>query len=153
MTAQLPLNNQATQSLYEKDFYLWLEMTAQLLRDRRLDYLDYDNLIEEIETMGRSEKQALWSDVKIVVLHLLKWKYQPECRSGSWKGSIKEHRRRIHKLLKDSPSLKKYLPQFLEECYGEAREDAIEETGLYPLNFPRECPFSLEQIQDITYLP
>jgi hypothetical protein len=83
---------------------------------------------------------------------LLKWKYQPEQRSGSWKGSIREHRRRILKSFKDSPSLKRYFAEIFEECYQEAREQASDQTGLSPENFPGQCPFTQELILTLDYL-
>lgn len=65
--------------------------------------------------------------MKTAITHLLKWQYQPELRSGSWKGSIVEHRRRIRKALKESPSLKLYLEEVFAECYSEAVEQASAE--------------------------
>ena len=96
-------------NLYDKDYYLWLEETIQLLQEGRLTDLDIFNLIEEIKDMGRSEKNALESNLIVLLMHLLKWKYQPEEQSGSWRGSIREHRRRILKAFKNSPSLKSYF--------------------------------------------
>jgi hypothetical protein len=80
-----------TWTLYDTDFLLWLETTATLLRERKLDAIDYDNLIEEIKAMGRSEKNALQSNLTILLLHLLKWDYQPNQRSSSWVFTIAEH--------------------------------------------------------------
>ncbi len=140
-------------ALYDKDYYLWLEKTVRLLKEGRLTELDINNLIEEIEDMGRSEKNALESNLIVLLMHLLKWKYQPEKQSGSWRGSIREHRRRILKAFKNSPSLKRYFEEIFEESYQEARKQAADETELSLNIFPETCPFKVEEILDSEYLP
>ena len=140
-------------SLYEQDFYLWIENTVNLLKTGQLLEVDLGNLIEEIESMGRSEKQALESDLIIVLLHLLKYKYQPDKRSNSWLSSIYEHRRRLRKSLKSSPSLKPYYTEVFEECYQDARQEAALETGLTLEVFPLVCPFTPETTLDSEFLP
>lgn len=139
-------------NLYEQDFYQWIETTINLLRNRKLNQLDYDNLIEELESMGRSEKRALKSNLEVVLLHLLKWKYQPEYRSKSWQNSIREHRKRIQQLLQDSPSLDQWLTDVFEKCYQVARDDAAYETGL-PIEIPIKSPFLVEETLNFNYLP
>jgi hypothetical protein len=139
--------------LYEQDYYHWLEQTALSLHKRAFDQLDLENLIEEIEDMGRSEKRAIESNVRVVLWHLLKWKYQPKQRSGSWSGSIMEHRIRIRKALQDSPSLKNYLPEVFAETYQDAIKIASQETGLEPENFPTACEWTLQQVLDEAWLP
>jgi hypothetical protein len=128
MTAEL----RSVASLYETDFVAWSEKVAQLVRDRAFEQVDWENVIAEIESLGRSECHALENNLVVLLMHLLKWQYQPEWRSGSWRGSIREHRRRIRNALKDSPSLKLYLEQMFAECYQDAVEQAIDETG-FPL--------------------
>ncbi len=140
-------------NLYDKDYYLWLEETIQLLQEGRLTDLDIFNLIEEIKDMGRSEKNALESNLIVLLMHLLKWKYQPEEQSGSWRGSIREHRRRILKAFKNSPSLKRYFEVVFDESYQEARKQAADETELSLNTFPKNCPFKIEDILDPEYLP
>lgn len=109
---------QATQRLlYEIDYLQWIETTVHQLRDRGYDSIDWDNLIDEIEDTGRSERHRLDSNLVIVLLHLLKWQYQSGKRSGSWEASLLEHRRRIRKALQTSPSLKPYLETILAESY------------------------------------
>ncbi|MGB5771167.1 MAG: DUF29 domain-containing protein, partial [Crocosphaera sp.] len=125
----------------------------QLLREGKLRELDVSNLIEEIEDMGISQKNALESNLIILLMHLLKWKYQPEKQSGSWRGSIREHRRRILKAFKNSPSLKRYFEEVFNESYQEARKQAADETELSLNIFPESCPFEIEQILDSEYLP
>ncbi len=139
--------------LYEKDYCLWLEETAQLLREGRLRELDVNNLIEEIEDMGRSEKKAVKSNLKILLCHLLKYKYQLQKRSRSWLSTIFEHRDRLEDDFADSPSLKRYFDEVFKLCYQKARKQASIETGLPLKTFPMNCPFTFEQVLDIDYLP
>jgi hypothetical protein len=138
-------------SLYETDFVNWIETTVTQLRQRAFANVDWENLIEEIEDMARRQRDALESNLIVLFLHLLKWQYQPEQRSGSWKGSITEHRRRIRKALKNSPSLRSYLETVFEECYFDAIEQASAETGLPQNTFPETCPYSVPEILDINF--
>jgi Domain of unknown function DUF29 len=139
--------------LYEQDYHHWLETTAQQLRDGDLAALDIKNLLEEIEDMGRSERRSVYSKLKILLLHLLKYAYQPSMRSNSWLGSIVEHRQRINKAFRDSPSLKPYYAEIFVEAYGDARELAAVETGMTIDEFPVESPFGLDVVLRSGYLP
>lgn len=139
--------------LYEKDFYLWLETTAKLLKEKRFLELDLENLIEEIETMGRSEKYSLKSNLRIILMHLLKYKYQPEKRTRSWLLTIFEHRKRIIDRLEESPSLKHFYQEIFDKCYENARKEASLETGLNIKIFPTKSPFTFEETLDSEYLP
>lgn len=143
----------STVTLYELDFCLWLEKTAHLLKERQLDRIDYDNLIEEIESMGRSERNALESNLEQLLMHLLKWKYQSSKRSNSWHYSITEHGLRLKKAFKKSPSLQRYFEEVFDECYQDARLLASRETGLSKDIFPMTCPFFKEDILNPEYLP
>ena len=96
-------------SLYERDFSLWIEQQAALLREKRLDELDVANLLEEIEWMGRKDKKSIKSNLVIVLLHLLKHEFQPKRRSRRWLDSILEHRQRLRDDLEESPSLRGHL--------------------------------------------
>lgn len=140
-------------SLYEQDFYLWIEKTIQLLNAEKFLELDRDHLIEELESMGRSEKRAIESNLRVLLIHLLKYKYQPERRSNSWLSTIIEHRIRISKELKASPSLKGYLERVFDETYQDARILASVETGLSLDVFPLICPLTSEQVLDRDFLP
>lgn len=141
-------------SLYNADFVLWSEQTAQTLRRKDFDAVDWENLIEEIESLGRSERHALASQLTRVLMHLLKWEFQSERRSNSWRGSLVEGRIQIRRLLKSSPSLKNYLLDILAECYQDAVEQASAETGLPIKAFPAKCPYPLEaQILNLDFLP
>ncbi|MBE9209004.1 DUF29 domain-containing protein [Nostoc sp. LEGE 06077] len=139
--------------LYNQDFYLWIETTTKQLKEGRFSDVDLENLIEEIESMGRSEKHALESNLVVLLMHLLKYKYQPEKRSNSWKGTIREHRRRLTRTFKDSPSLKPYFQEVLTDCYQDARKQASDETGLFVDTFPIESPFTTDECLDEDFLP
>ena len=140
------------QTSYETDYLQWIEITAERLRRHNYDDVDWENLIEEIEDMGRSERRRLESNLIVLLLHLLKWQYQPERRSGSWESSIIEHRRRIKKALKESPSLKPYLEKIFAESYTEAVKQATAETGL-PLEMFPQSPYKLAAVIDDQFLP
>lgn len=154
MTTELNFSlSNTTTNLYDQDFNLWLETTVNQLKKRQLDQLDYENLIEEIEDMGKSQKHALESNLIVILMHLLKYQYQPEKRSNSWRYTIREHRRRVLRSLKDSPSLKPYLVEIFESCYDYAMKEAADETGLSLDIFPVKSPFSLEETLDFDFLP
>ncbi|MEH1826204.1 MAG: DUF29 domain-containing protein [Nostoc sp.] len=154
MTAQLPQSQITSGSgLYEQDFYLWIQTTAELLKQGRLTELDLGNLIDEIETMGRSEKTALRSNLEVVLMHLLKYKYQAEKRSGSWRSTIREHRKRLRQALEESPSLKPYFSEVFGLCYDDARLLAADEIELHLATFPKQSPFTPEQALDPDFLP
>ena len=139
--------------LYETDYQQWIETTVEKLHSRDYANVDWDNLIEEIEDVGRNERRSLESNLIVVLLHLLKWQYQPERRSGSWEGSIIEHRRRIRKALKESPSLQPYLESIFAESYVEAVKQAKAETGLPLEMFPLQCPYESVAVVDDEFLP
>ncbi|MGF1602117.1 MAG: DUF29 domain-containing protein [Thermosynechococcaceae cyanobacterium] len=139
--------------LYDTDFVEWIDEAVTLLKQGKFSELDVANLIEEVEDLGKRDKRAAYSNLKVVLLHLLKWQFQSDKRSASWHSSIQEHRQCIQQILKDSPSLKNYLKQEYRNCYNDARELASIETRL-PLNtFPAECPYAVEQAQDSEFLP
>ncbi|MGF1479212.1 MAG: DUF29 domain-containing protein [Cyanophyceae cyanobacterium] len=143
----------STQSLYEQDFHAWLSQAALDLYHHDDAALDWENLAEEIDGMVKSQKRAIASNTKIVILHLLKWKYQPAKRSNSWLYTIAEHRERIEDAIVDSPSLKKVYEEGFEKAYDRARRGAAIETGM-PLNvFPPASPFTREQVIDPNFLP
>ncbi len=153
MTAQLPPTTNNPNTLYDQDYCLWLETTAKLLQERQLNQIDFEDLIEELEGMSRKEKEALFSNLQVVLMHLLKYQYQPSKRSNSWRSSIREHRKRIARAFRNSPSLKPYLTEIFAECYQDARELAADETGLSLETFPEQCPFSIEETLNTEYLP
>jgi hypothetical protein len=138
---------------YEEDFYAWTVEQAHLLRSGDLSAIDIENIAEEIESMGRSDRRAIESRLTVLLAHLLKWQAQTDMRSASWSGTIREQRRQIQRLLRESPSLRPFVAEALSETYGDAREDAIEETGLAEGEFPAECPFTVEQVLSRDFLP
>jgi predicted DNA-binding ribbon-helix-helix protein len=151
MNPQLSVSTDKT--LYESDFYLWLATTAQLLRNGNFSGIDLDNLIEEIEGMARKEKQALKSNLRILLMHLLKWKYQTDKRTNSWRSTIREHRKRLKDAFADSPSLKPYYLEIFADGYQDARELASDETGLSLDTFAVDSPFTHEETLNEDYLP
>jgi Domain of unknown function DUF29 len=154
MTAQLPQpRSRSGSDLYEQDFYLWIQTTAALLKQKDFTQLDLEHLIEEIETMGRSEKRALESNVAVLLMHILKYQFQPMRRSHSWRYTIAEHRKRVQKALQESPSLKPYFYEVLSDSYESARNLAVSETGIEFSTFPQEIPFTPDQILDPEFFP
>ena len=139
--------------LYQEDFYLWVQTTAKLLREKRFNEIDLENLVDEVETLGRAERKAIRSNLKVLLMHLLKYQYQPEKRSNSWNYTIIEHRNHLKSDLKDSPSLKPYLQEIFAEVYVDARVEAAAETNLPLKTFPQESPFTPEQTLNSEFYP
>ena len=133
-------------TIHETDFYLWTQQQTALLRQGQFSALDTVQLMEEIEAMGGSERHALASYLKNILLHLLKWKYQPERRGASWRVSIINGRDGVERALEYSPSLARHLPAMVVAEYQRARKVATIETGFPLATFPETCPFTLEQI-------
>jgi hypothetical protein len=152
---QLPQTNSKTTeppmaqgSLYDADFYAWTQAQATLLRNQQWSQVDLDHLIEEIESLGKQQRQELRNRLSILVGHLLKWHYQPQCRSRSWLATLRVQRLDITELLEDNPSLQPYLPEALEKAYPKGRELAAGETNLPNQTFPLGCPYSVTEIWD-----
>ncbi len=146
---KIELHNQ----LYHQDFYLWIQATTRLLQEENFSQLDLENLIEEMQAMGRREKRELRSRLIILLMHLLKWKYQPQKRTDSWLNTINEQRISLEELFEDSPSLKPLLPEIFSQCYQKACLKAANETGLNLTSFPDNCPWNQSQTLDFEYLP
>ena len=140
-------------SLYEKDFYRWLEQTAALVREGRLDEIDRDILLDELESMGKRDKRELMNRLTVLIAHLLKWQIQPQERSSGWIGSIAEQRLQIAGQLEDSPSLKGFLPEAAASAYPKALTLAARETGVGPESFPATCPFAISELLDDEFYP
>lgn len=141
-------------SLYEKDFLAWTDLTANLMKNRQFEQVDWDNVIEEITALGRSERDRLVSSLKVLTAHLLKWQFQPEKRSKSWKNTIFRERSNIADYLEDTPSLQQFLsPEWIMKAYSRGRRIAIQETELNEELFPKDCPYDIEQILDFEFLP
>lgn len=138
-------------STHDHDFYAWTQEQVNLLKTGQLDQVDWQNIVEEIEDMGRSEKRQLESRLEILIIHLLKWQFQPSLRSRSWQLTIKEQRLRLEKLLEKNPSLQPHLTGAIEDVYPLATISAERETGLS--SFPQTCPYKLTEILSPEFLP
>ncbi|CAB1275895.1 DUF29 domain-containing protein [Candidatus Nitrosacidococcus tergens] len=141
---------------YNTDFYGWIQETAKLLRQGRISEVDMEHIIEELEDMGRSERRGLESRLTVLLAHLLKWQYQPEHRSYSWRGTIAEQRLQIRKLIVKNPSLNPELKEAVLEAYEAAVMRAYTETGLVPKTFPttfQHTGWTVEQILDDGFYP
>lgn len=143
-------------TIYEQDYYLWIQSTINQLKERNLSQLDWENLIEELDSLGKQQQQELENRLIVMLEHLLKlayWETEREYNDRGWKGTIIEQRKQILRLLKKNPSLKPYLAQVFEECYSEAREITIVKTGLSPEVFPNTSPLTIEQsLNEIWFL-
>lgn len=140
-------------SNYDRDFYAWAIENAELLKQKKFEEIDVDNIAEEIESMGKSNKRALFSHLSVLIAHLLKWEFQPVRRSRSWMLTIENQRFELTDLLKESPSLKREIELQLEHAYSKALIIASEQTGIEKKDFPKACPFSLEQCLNDDFLP
>jgi hypothetical protein len=151
-----------TQTLYDQDFHQWIEKTINQLEQRDFNNLDINHLIEELQDLGKSDKNALESNLVILLAHLLKLKIQadiPDTMKASWYRSVIEHRERLLMQLENIPSLKSYLPTILNTSYSKDRKIAIKESKLPTFgiaipdekDYPLACPFSLEQILNEDY--
>ena len=132
--------------LYERDFFAWTQDQADALRRRSINELDWENLLEEIESMGKHERSELRSHLVVLLAHLLKWRLQPGRRSRSWMFTILEQRREAERLVTENPSLKPELPQIMADAYKTARLRAARETRLTLKRFPAENPFSWTEV-------
>jgi hypothetical protein len=140
-------------SLYDNDFYAWTNEQASLLRAGKLSAADIEHIAEEIESMGRSEQQQLENRLVVLMLHLLKWQFQPGRRGSSWQATIRVQRISLARHIKKNPSLKSALPETLVDAYEIARIEAASETALSEANFPVVCPWPFEQIMNSDFWP
>jgi hypothetical protein len=141
--------------LYNSDFYAWTQEQAALLRNQKAQNLDYTNLAEEIESLGKSQQHALENRLEVVLTHLLKWRYcpmLPDARRG-WRLTIREQRRRLARLLHQNPSLHPTVPAIIAESYPHARLMALDDTEVPSTTFPEMCPWTLEQVLDAEFWP
>lgn len=153
MTPELGTPSGKTSNLYETDFYAWTQEQAQFLQSGTWEQLDIPNLVEEIESLGKQQRQELRNRLGILLGHLLKWEFQPIHRSKSWKATLREQRRRILKLLEDNPSLQPYLFEAVQEGYEDGLDLVVRETPLDYSDLPETCPYKPDQILDNTFLP
>ncbi|MCJ2060391.1 DUF29 domain-containing protein [Methylobacterium sp. J-048] len=139
--------------LYGTDLYLWSEQQSALLRAGRWSEIDELNVAEEIESLGGSQKSEIRSRLAVLILHLLKWEFQPEKRKYGWRTTIVEQRIRIDGLLDTSPSLRSWPDHVLQSAYRLAALGASSETRLPEKTFPKTCPYTVKQILDLAFYP
>jgi hypothetical protein len=138
---------------HDEDFYGWAMSEASLLRQHKWSELDIEHLAEELESMGASEKRELISRLAQLLMHLLKWHFQPALRAKSWEITLREQRRAAGRLIKENPSFKAKINDCTRDAYEDAIDMAIKETGLDEKAFPTECPYTFEQMMDDGFYP
>jgi hypothetical protein len=139
-----------TKTLYDTDFFEWADATAKLLRQGRLDEVDLEHVAEEIESLGKSDRRTVASQLLRLLMHLIKQRIQPERAGTSWRASVINARQEIDLLFQDSPSLRPYFEETLEETYRQAVKQALDETNLKSkakqLEIPETCPYTLDEL-------
>ena len=133
------------QALYERDETAWLEAMSELIRQGRLDEVDFPNLAEYLSDMARRDRREVTSRISVLIAHLLKWKHQPERRSGSWRGTVELQRQELLELL-ESGALRNHAGEVLGKAYANGVRQAVAETGLAEATFPADCPFTLDDV-------
>ena len=133
-------------TLYDSDFYGWAFQQASLLRSGAYAEADIANIVEELETMGRSERRELINRLAVLLTQLLKWDAQPALRGTGWRLTIREQRRQVARVLADNPSLRPQFGELLSDAFGDALLAAQRETGLLESAFPPMCPWPAEQV-------
>jgi hypothetical protein len=145
--------------LYEADLLAWTEAQAALLRraaalrPNTLPGLDWENLAEEVEALGKSRVRELSSRYRVILLHLLKWRYQASLRTPSWRFTVRDQRDEVAEALAESPSLRGRRQAELDRAYAKARKAAADETALPLAAFPERCPFTVDQVEDEGFWP
>jgi Domain of unknown function DUF29 len=138
---------------YDTDFYAWAAQQAAALRAKDWAALDLEHLAEEVEDLRKTERRAVRSQLRLILSHLLKWRYQPDKRTESWRSTIANGRVLVQEDLEDLPSLAGELPELYSWAYPRARRDAAKETGLLLATFPEACPWPIEQVLDEDFWP
>lgn len=143
----------ATVAGYDSDFFEWTQRMAALLRSGRLSELDVAHLAEEVEDMGKRDRRELESRLQVLLVHLLKWKAQPERRSASWRRTIVAQRVGIERVRRDSPSLWPRVEADLDRHYADSVDRAAIETEIAPERFPPRCPWTAAQLLERRFFP
>ena len=141
---------------YERDYYGWIQQNARAIREGRLKDVDWANVAEELEDMGKSERRALCSQLARLLAHLLKWSHQPQRRRSSehsWRATIEHARDTARELIEENPSLKPELPELLSKAFRDALAQVVGESNLPKKNFPATCPWSYDQVLDEDFWP
>jgi hypothetical protein len=137
---------------YQDDYHAWALQQALVTAGRFAD-LDGKNLADELRGLAVSEEQEIESRLTILFQHLLKWEFQPDGRTNSWRASILEQRYRINRVIRRSPSLRRYPDTVIDEEYRIARLRAADETGLALSRFPSACPYSAADVLSEQFWP
>jgi Domain of unknown function DUF29 len=143
----------SAQELYERDFFEWTQVNADLLSRGCFETADIAHIAEELADMGRSDRREVTSFLRRLIMHLLKWQMQPGQRSSSWIASIGDSRVHLKDIFDQSPSLRRFASDAIGSVYSDARELAAQETGLEETAFPAECPYSFDQLMDRRFFP
>ena len=134
---------------YSEDYVGWIEDTARAIEEGRFSEIDRAALADEVRDLGKSERRELESALRLLVMHLLKTKYQPDKASRSWQATIRVQRKQLAKFLRQSPSLHPELPELLSDAYDNARIDAANETGIDLDTFPETCPWTVAEVLSV----
>ena len=131
----------------DDDYAAWISHQVEALKAGRFNELDIEDLTDEVESLAKRDFKALRSAIRIIILHMLKWDYQPEERGSSWRRSINAARKRVWGELESSPSFRSRIPEAIEFAFPHAREEAWEQTGVYKLRSePKVCPYNFDDI-------
>jgi Domain of unknown function DUF29 len=141
------------QELYDRDFFEWTQVNADLLSRGCFETADIAHIAEELADLGKRNRREVRTFLRSLILHLLKWQIQPEQRSPSWRASTGDSRVQLKDIFEQSPSLRRFASECIGAVYSDARELAAEETGLTQTAFPAECPYSFDQLMDRRFFP
>ena len=148
-----PIEKPSSADLYEEDFFAWTQVQAEKLRSRTHNDIDWENLAEEIDSVGRSQKNEIRSRLRKLISHLLKWEHQPERRSHSWQTTIGEMRTHIDAVIESSPSLTSFPETVLDWAYQAGRREASTEMRRDLRLLPEACPYALADILRYDFMP
>src|SRR5271168_2089872 len=129
--------------LYERDETAWLEAMSVLAASGQHAEMDFQHLSEYLADMAKRDRREVFSRLVVLLSHLLKWEYQPDRRSGSWRGTILEQQRELRQLL-ESGTLRNHATAVFADAYADARKQAAAETGLARTAFPEQCGWNLD---------
>ena len=135
--------------LYDRDFNLWIEQVKQRIQARNFDNMDWDNLLEEIDDMGKSQKRSLESYLELLVAHILKLKYWESEKNRNykhWKVEVNNFRNRIKRLLRQNPSYQKYMA----EVYPDIFQDTVKSWRI-EFDIPDNSFVELERVMQEDY--
>jgi len=151
--ARSPAATSARPNLYDRDMYRWTREQARLLRAGKLAELDLANLAEEIESLGNRDQREVRSRLALILMHILKWRFQPDKRTRSWLTTIVTQRQELEGIFEQSPSLRRRAALMLEKSFADAVRQAVSETGLPRTTFPDDPPLTIDQTLDPDYMP